>query len=180
MGFFCCLEEAIDARCEKYSHRSPVFIEVSGTKLPLTQIGSRDSGPIPLERIPAALDAAGVGTLLVPVLWSTDEVRARVKAAIAVQWGLGDDWKAIEGVLAPAVGGRIEVVFLHGKSSALGHGGRTSAERERDLTQMLAPTPARTRSSRICETDWAPEALVPERRSPRGGRDRGRQVALQA
>ncbi|MEV3972893.1 hypothetical protein AB0K68_32940 [Streptomyces sp. NPDC050698] len=109
-------------QCEKYSHRSPVFIEVPGIKVPPTESGSRVSGPIPLERIPAALDAAGVGTLLLPVLWSTDEVRARVKAAIAAQWGPGKNWKAAEGVAEPAVGGRIEVVFLHDKAGALGHG----------------------------------------------------------
>ncbi|MEU9796686.1 hypothetical protein AB0E27_40105 [Streptomyces sparsogenes] len=162
MEFFRRLEEAIDTRCEKYSHRSPVFIEVPGIKVPPTESGSRVSGPIPLERIPAALDAAGVGTLLVPVLWSTDEVRARVKAAIAAQWGPGEDWKAVEGVVEPAAGGRIEVVFLHDKASALGHGPRTSAERERNLAQMLAPhTREDTLVAAICETDWDPERWYP-------------------
>ncbi|MFF2570962.1 RNAseH domain-containing protein [Streptomyces sp. NPDC058084] len=162
MEFFRRIEEAIDTQCEKYSHRSPVFIEVPGIKVPPTESGARVSGPIPLERIPAALDAADVGTLLVPVLWSTDEVRARVKAAIAAQWGLGENWKAVEGVAAPAAGGRIEVVFLHDKTGALGHGLRTSAEREQDLAQMLAPhTRKDMLVAAICETDWDPERWYP-------------------
>ncbi|MFE4515207.1 RNAseH domain-containing protein [Kitasatospora sp. NPDC056783] len=162
MELFRRLEEAIDTRCEKYSHRSPVFIEVPGIKVPPTESGSRVSGPIPPERIPAALDAAGVGALLVPVLWSTDEVRARVKAVIAAQWGCGEDWKAVEGVAEPAAGGRIEVVFLLDKAGALGHGPHTSAERERDLAQMLAPyTREDTLVAAICETDWDPDRWYP-------------------
>lgn len=85
-----------------------------------------------------------------------------MKAAIAAQWGPGEDWKAVEGVAEPAAGGRIEVVFLHDKAGALGHGPRTSAERERDLAQMLAPhTRKDMLVAAICETDWDPERWYP-------------------
>ncbi|MEV7929068.1 RNAseH domain-containing protein [Kitasatospora sp. NPDC088779] len=162
MEFFRRVEEAIDTRCEKYSRRSPAFVEVPGVKVPPTESGSRVSGPIAAERIPAALDAAGVDTLLVAVLWSTDEVRARVKAAVSTQWGLGDRWKAAEGVEEPAAGGRIKVVFLHDKAGALSHGPRTSVERQRDLEEMLAPyTGDGVRVAAICETDWDPERWYP-------------------
>lgn len=55
MEFFRRLEELIDTRCEKYSHRSPLFLEVPGIKVPPTE-SSRVAGPIRVERIPAALD----------------------------------------------------------------------------------------------------------------------------
>jgi len=162
MELFRRIEEAIDTRCEKYSHRSPVFIEVPAVKVPPTESGSRVSGPIAAEAIPAALDAADIDTLLVAVLWSTDEVRARVKAAIAAQWGPGDGWKAAEGMEEPAADGRIKVVFLHDKAGALAHGPRTSAERQRDLEEMLAPyTGSGLRVAAICETDWDPERWYP-------------------
>ena len=162
MELFRRIEELLDTECEKYSHRSPRYLEVSGVKLPPTESGSRITGPIPADRIPAALDTAGISTLLVVVLWSTDEVRARVKAAIADQWDLGPEWKAAEGTEEPAAGGRIKVVFLHDKAGALSHGPHTSEERQRNLEEMLAPyTGEGIRTAVIGETDWDPDRWYP-------------------
>ncbi|MFJ1930363.1 MULTISPECIES: hypothetical protein [unclassified Streptomyces] len=51
---------------------------------------------------------------------------------------------------------------LHDETDALGHGPRTSAERERDLAQMLAPyTREDMLVAAICETDWDPDRWYP-------------------
>ncbi|MFD3658118.1 RNaseH domain-containing protein [Streptomyces sp. NPDC058620] len=158
MEFFRRLEELIDTRCEKYRDRTPLFLEVPGIKVPPTE-SSRVAGPISVDRIPVALDTAGVDTLLVAMVWSTDEVRARVKAAMAAHWGLGQVADSSE---TEAAGGRIKVVFLHDKAGALSHGPRTSVERQRDLEEMLAPyTGDGVRIAAICETDWDPDRWYP-------------------
>jgi hypothetical protein len=48
------------------------------------------------------------------------------------------------------------------EANTLGHGPRTSAERERDLAQMLTPhTCEDMLVAAICETDWDPDRRYP-------------------
>ncbi|MFJ9845888.1 RNAseH domain-containing protein [Kitasatospora sp. NPDC101155] len=162
MDFYRRLEKLLDDKGETYSHRSPLFLEVPGIALPPTETGARVHGPITADRIPAALDTAGINTLLVVVLWDTDEVRSRLQSEIARQWGFGPEFVAAEATEYPTLGGRLKVVFLQDKPGALRHGPQTAQTRQQHLENLLAPfTGPDTHTAVICETDWDPNRWYP-------------------
>ncbi|MEV6052828.1 RNaseH domain-containing protein [Streptomyces sp. NPDC052107] len=159
MEMFRRIEEDIDGHCERYRSRSPLYVEVPDLSVPPAKTGIRISGPILPQDLPAAMDAAQLDTILVVVLWHTDEVRARLQREIARQWNLGVDFVAPDNtVVTDVIPGRVHLLFLEDKAGALTHGPASSAHRQQQLEALLAPhrTPGLTIAA-LCETQWDPD-----------------------
>ncbi|MFH0246221.1 RNaseH domain-containing protein [Streptomyces sp. HK10] len=163
MEMFRRIEEHIDQHCERYRDKTPVYIEVPGLSVPTTRTGVRISGPILLQHLPPALDAAGIDRLLLAVLWHTDEVRSRIQREIARQWHLGDDFTAPDGCVQPdVIPGRVDVLFLQDKAGALAHGPATAEHRQQQLADLLDPFREEGRViTTLCETQWDPTRKYP-------------------
>ncbi|WP_282697749.1 RNaseH domain-containing protein [Streptomyces sp. CC208A] len=159
MELFRLIEEHIDTHLERYKDRTPLYIEVPDLSVPTAKTGVRVSGPILPQDVPASMDAAQIDTLLVVVLWHTDEVRSRLQSEIARQWELGENFVAPDNHVVPnVVQNRIHLLFLQDKDGALAHGPASTEHRRRQLDELLAPhrTEGMTITT-LCETNWDPE-----------------------
>ena len=168
MEMFRRIEKHLEKHCTLYTNRSQCYIEVPKIALSQGEAATHLLGPIQPERLPAALDAAGIDKLMVVVLWSTQEVRARIQAELAEQWKLGKDFVARERQLHHAVDGRIGILFLKDSAGALSHGTETVEHRRKRLDDLLAEfRDQRYTIAALCETDWEPDKRYPDNKAKR-------------
>ncbi|WP_406738915.1 RNaseH domain-containing protein [Streptomyces sp. NBC_00853] len=146
MEFYRQVEQQVAAVNPELAARQPRFLAVP--KLPLPHVpGERvHKGLIQPEDIPITLDAAHIKKLKIVALWNTESVCARMRQALATQFGLPADALTDPNTTHRCADDRVEIVLRHDKHNILAHGTMTSTQRRELLHHHpeLQPRPGWT------------------------------------